>query len=315
MGYINLPMTGAPIFPSLSDFPVSAADGAQAVAADTGSLYIYDSTNGWELVASPGGGSLPSQSGNEGKFLTTDGTSAIWSTTVNAYNQSLSFQVKGAASDYLIFTDPNFNLVGINNSAPASALHVIGSSTDVTEPIVIVESSGNQVPLTFRTGGTDRAYVKSDSSGYLAFGAMNGAVWETGGFGFLYERMLITSTGLVGIGTSSPTEKLEVVGNIRTNSGDVIVNNAGYGLKIKQGSNAKIGVTGAFPGGGTNTVTVSTTAVTSNSIIFISAVSGATTIDPKVWVSTITAGTSFVISSGDNSFTGTVGWMIVERIP
>ena len=121
-------------------------------------------------------------------------------------------------------------------------------------------------------------------------------------------------TDRVGVGTATPAEKLDIgTGNLRVSNGNLILNTAGKGLTIKEGTNAKIGVTGAFPGGGTNTVTVSTTAVTSNSIIFISAVSGATSIDPKVWVSTITAGTSFVISSGDNSFTGTVGWMIVER--
>lgn len=123
------------------------------------------------------------------------------------------------------------------------------------------------------------------------------------------------SADKVGIGTATPAEKLEVNGNVKVSSGDISIATAGKGLSVKEGTNAKIGVTGAFPGGGTNTVTVSTTAVTSNSIIFISAVSGATTIDPKIWISTITAGTSFVISSGDNSFTGTVGWMIVERLP
>ena len=127
-------------------------------------------------------------------------------------------------------------------------------------------------------------------------------------------RMIINSTGNVGIGTATPVEKLEVNGNVKVSSGDVSIATAGKGLSVKSGPNAKIGVTATFPGGGTNIMTVSTTAVTANSIIFISAVSGATTIDPKIWVSTITAGTSFVISSGDNSFTGTVGWMIVESV-
>ena len=117
------------------------------------------------------------------------------------------------------------------------------------------------------------------------------------------------------IGDSDITGVLTVTGNTNIQSGELSVQTAGRGLSIKQGSNAKIGVTGAFPGGGTNTVTVTNTSVTSNSIVFISVVSGATTIDPKLWVSTITPGASFVISAGDNSFTGTVGWMIVERIP
>jgi hypothetical protein len=122
-------------------------------------------------------------------------------------------------------------------------------------------------------------------------------------------------TGASGSGLNAHVNRLQVsaAGDVSVLTGQLTIDTAGKGLTVKAGTNAKIGVTGAFPGGGTNTVTVSTTAVTANSIIFISAVSGATTIDPKVWVSTITAGTSFVISSGDNSFTGTIGWMIVER--
>lgn len=122
--------------------------------------------------------------------------------------------------------------------------------------------------------------------------------------------------GASGTTLNAHVNRLEVVatnsGDVKVLTGDLMIETAGKGLKIKDGANSKIGVTTAFPGGGTNTVTVSTTAVTANSIIFVAAQSGAGTIDPKLWVSAITAGTSFVISSGDNSFVGTVGWLIVD---
>ena len=129
----------------------------------------------------------------------------------------------------------------------------------------------------------------------------------------LVEQVRITYDGKVGINTTAPSEKLEVVGNIKVTSGGVNIATAGNGLTIKAGSNAKIGVTGAFPGGGTNAVTVSTTAVTANSIVFVSAVTFTGGITGAPYITAITAGTSFVINVPDNSFTGTVGWMIVER--
>ena len=93
----------------------------------------------------------------------------------------------------------------------------------------------------------------------------------------------------------------------------VSVSTAGYGLSIKSGSNAKIGVTGAFPGGNPNTMTVNTMAVTANSIILVSAMSFTGGLTGAPYVSAITASTSFVITVPDNSFTGTVGWVIIEK--
>lgn len=56
MGYIDLPVSGGgiTIYPNLAAFPLSAQDGAQGVAADTNSIYIYNaSLPGWVAVATP----------------------------------------------------------------------------------------------------------------------------------------------------------------------------------------------------------------------------------------------------------------------
>lgn len=56
MGYIDLPVSGGgiTIYPNLASFPASAPDGAQGVAADTDSIYIYNSSlPGWVAVATP----------------------------------------------------------------------------------------------------------------------------------------------------------------------------------------------------------------------------------------------------------------------
>ena len=108
-----------------------------------------------------------------------------------------------------------YDNVSINAGAPLAKLHVKGSSNDVNTPIAIIESDGSQAPYTFRVGGVNRAYVKGDSNGKLAFGAQNFIAFEAGGFGGAAEAMRITAEKNIGIGTTAPSEKLEVVGNLK----------------------------------------------------------------------------------------------------
>lgn len=113
--------------------------------------------------------------------------------------------------------------------------------------------------------------------------------------------------------TAAETLRVASTGDVTAKTGNILIDTAGKGLTVKSGSNAKIGVTGAFPGGNPNTVTVSNTSVTSNSIILVSAMSFTGGLTGAPYVSAITASTSFVITVPDNSFTGTVGWVIVEQ--
>lgn len=89
--------------------------------------------------------------------------------------------------------------------------------------------------------------------------------------------------------------------------GDVSVSTAGKTLKIKTGSNAKAGTLTA---NGTTAVTVSTTAVTANSLIFIGCNTPAGT-PGAAYVSAVTPGTSFQVKSVASD-TSTLAWFIVE---
>jgi hypothetical protein len=89
--------------------------------------------------------------------------------------------------------------------------------------------------------------------------------------------------------------------------GNVLISTIGRGLRVAEGSNAKMGTATLTAGA----VTVSTTAVTANSRIFLTAQSG-TTNAGFLSVSTRTAGTSFAIASSNASDARTVAWMIVE---
>ncbi|CUU57848.1 Peptidoglycan/xylan/chitin deacetylase, PgdA/CDA1 family [Parafrankia irregularis] len=103
-------------------------------------------------------------------------------------------------------------------------------------------------------------------------------------------------------------------GNLAANvtfqtDGDLIVGNAGNGLLVKEGTNARLGAAALSSG----SVTVSTSAVTANSRIFLTPqnLSGVGTPQP-IGVSARTAGTSFTITSASSSDASTIAWMIVE---
>lgn len=121
----------------------------------------------------------------------------------------------------------------------------------------------------------------------------------------IYQTGTSTTNNFVGPtgfgATTTPTDKLEVTGNIALLT-------AGNKLKITTGSNASIGVSGAMTAG---SITISTTAVTANSLIFLThATLGGT--QGILSVGTITAGTSFVINSSSATDTGTVNWWIIN---
>lgn len=88
--------------------------------------------------------------------------------------------------------------------------------------------------------------------------------------------------------------------------GDLASQTAGVGLRIKEGSNARMGTATLVAG----TVTVSNTSVTANSRIFLSRnTTGGTTGHLST---TIVAGTSFTINSSNALDTSVVAWLLIE---
>jgi hypothetical protein len=98
-----------------------------------------------------------------------------------------------------------------------------------------------------------------------------------------------------------------------TDVGGLTLSIAGGGVKIKEGSNARMGVAtldGASPG----TVVVNNTSVTANTRIFLTVNTPGGTVGFP-YVSARTAATSFTITSSANGDTSVVAWLLVEPSP
>src|SRR5688572_7903173 len=103
--------------------------------------------------------------------------------------------------------------VGVGTTAPLAKLHLVGTSTTATSPIAILQSSGDEVPLSFRFGATDAARIRTTDFGNLVFATLNGTdknMFFRAGDDSGTDMFIQSSTGNVGIGTITPANRLEV---------------------------------------------------------------------------------------------------------
>jgi len=116
----------------------------------------------------------------------------------------------------------------------------------------------------------------------------------------------LTSNGQTILGATS-ADDIQLNGTIST---DAVLGTAGKGIQIKEGSNATMGRAVLVAG----TVTVSTTAVRSDSEIFLTtAVPGGAVGVPRI--TAIVNGTSFDIGSSTVGDTSTISWLIINPAP
>lgn len=141
-------------------------------------------------------------------------------------------------------------------------------------------------------------YTQYASSG-TAYGFIGNANDVTGG---TLGRFAIRAQSAFVVSTNGATERL-----IIDTSGNLIAQTVGAGLRIKEGSNAKMGVVTLVAGASV----VANTSVTATSRIFLTSQADGGT-PGFLRVSARTAGTSFTITSSNILDTSTVAYFIVE---
>jgi hypothetical protein len=173
----------------------------------------------------PSGVTLDASSGGLAGTLTTAAQPNI--TSVGTLTSFTSTGIDDNATSTAITIDSSGNL-GIGTSSPSAELH-ISKSADAGNAEFLIENSfvtagstDEIVQIQGRFGGFDASYIitgkeadfttSGNRSSFMSF-------W-TRGAGTLAEAMRINSSGSVGIGTSSPTAKLQVEGtlSVRTSS-------------------------------------------------------------------------------------------------
>ena len=165
----------------------------------------------------------------------------------NELSNDVDFRVESNNNANMLFVDAGNDRVGIGTNAPGSALHVSVSSP--------------RISLTDTDTGADH-YINADSSvGNLSFDidinsetTSPAAVWNLKGT----ERMRLTTAGSLGIGTSSPVNKLSVNGSITLNNYyETYLANAYYdGSAWKYAANGVAWGIGNNFGGTTNGTTI-----------------------------------------------------------
>ena len=127
------------------------------------------------------------------------------------------------------------NNVGIGTTSPGAKLDIsAGTNLNLGVRQLALDNFSNEgIGMTFSRTSSDAdlmaiGVVSTDKLGVFS---RSGIIFSTGGssqYGQTVERMRIDNSGNVGIGTTSPSEKLEVVGN-------VILDSSNSRLKLKSG--------------------------------------------------------------------------------
>jgi len=219
-------LTGQNIFPSSGNVGIgiiSPAYDLDVTKTVAGSDVTINATNGGGTLYTTRSVFRSAVSGISAELRTVYGTNAAYFGTTS--NSDLYFITNNALGATITHTGD----VGIGTASPSALLHLVKANATGIGPQIILDNSnggyGDESAVRFASSGGNKAGIRNtlntDSwgSGNIIFETLN----PSNSFG---ERMRVSSNGNVGIGTTTPSEKLSVNGNIRSQK--MIVTQSGW---------------------------------------------------------------------------------------
>jgi hypothetical protein len=153
------------------------------------------------------------------EFYSDNGTTIA--SSITASTNGFIFTYNGSERMRL---DSSGNL-GIGTSSPSVRLDVQGGAINTSSWVSItpITATNNALYRSINTGGTFYSGIDSSVGGVTGTGYA-GMLWHTGAYPILFGasnalRMTLTSAGNLGIGVTSPVQRLEVNGSMRTVAG------------------------------------------------------------------------------------------------
>jgi hypothetical protein len=234
----RLVFSGSPAFSGTATFSSLTATGTATFATTTQSGRL--TLSGAAANIALGSNYLSGDGQDEGVFVTSAGNVGIGTTTSTARLAVLStteqLRLSYDASNYTTFTTSNAGNITVaptggifthsNTSAANDTLALSANQTGYAAQLRLnnlaaaAADGGNKIYFSGTSNQNQQAQIVSGwttattSHAYLAFGTRNSNT--------LAERMRLTAAGNLGIGTTTPSDKLEVVG------GGIQIGNARY---------------------------------------------------------------------------------------
>lgn len=190
---------------------------------------------------------------------------ALTEVVVNDTGVDFDFRVEGDTDANLLFVDAGTDRVGIGNNAPAVKLHTQSTTaaTNTVTNVLRVDSQSSGTPANGIGVGIEMAAETAAGNteiGVVLEAVTNDVTSTSEDFDFVVKTMSAGATA---------AERLKVGsdGTVTVANGDMVLNTAGNGLKIKTGTDATAGLATIL--NGNSSVTVNTNKCSATSIILV----------------------------------------------
>ena len=229
---------------------ITTTDGLVITHPSSSIMQIYNTSASSGIDIRTGSGSIVQHTNSTGGFRFKTNLSSTAPTLANRSDENTGVGWSGSDDLYLITAGTNAvtidssQNVGIGTTSPDSLLEI--SSSSATDFLKLTSGGGSATPvkLIFEKSGSEQGIIEYNRNGDLEIyntdgdgGVMIDGSASAGG------DLYVSNAGNVGIGTTSPSEKLDVAGDIKL-SGDIELGHASD-TTIARSAAGKVTIEGA----------------------------------------------------------------------